>query len=567
MDNPSEPHMASDSGSVTTHSGQDRVVRSDTLLAYFDREMLQQLQDTMTAALGLSARFSDGSGKALTEPTDPAKRALSDAMLGELLTGDGESDGMFRAGIVVQGQKLGSVELNAGTMLDSDGRVTTARPDARRLAIGIELMHLIANSLTRLCEQEIQSRQRVEELAVLYRVSSTLSGQRDLRLVLDLAARSVAEAMGARAVSIRLLGEDGESLETRSSYRLSPRYLDKGALSAETSSVFAQALKGGPVYVADMGSDPRVMYPEEARVEGLVSMLCVGMAFQGKPIGTIQVFTGRKRRFTEFESDLVVALAQLLGSAIENVRLDEERRQKEKILHQLHLAASVQRRMLPQRSPDVARLDIGARYVPSFELAGDFYDFIRLDGHLGIAIGDVVGKGVAASLLMASVRASLRAYAQDVYDIDEIMSRVNRALTRDTLDSEFATLFYGVINPESLRLTYCNAGHEPPLLRRKGRLHKLETGGLVVGIEREAHYDRGLWDLESGDVLVMVTDGVTEARSFDGEQFGRSRLHAAVMAAEGSSEQILNHILWEVRRFTGIRRANDDTTLVVVRVL
>ncbi|WP_428387918.1 SpoIIE family protein phosphatase [Mucisphaera sp.] len=545
---------------------QDRVSRTDTLLAYFDRNTLQQLQDSLTAAIGLHARFADTAGRALTEATDPAKRAQSDALLGELLTGDGEDDGIFRATISAGNVRLGTIELQAEQAFDIDGKATCEKPDARKLAVGIELLHLIANSLTRLCEQEIQSRQRVEELAVLYRISTILSGQRDLRLVLDLAARSVGEVMDARAVSIRLLDEERQALDTRASYRLSPAYLEKGALDVEHSPIFTKALAGEPVYVADMGTDPRVLYPEEARAEGLVSMLCVGIAYQGKAIGTVQVFTGKKRRFTEFESDLIVALAQILGAAIENARLDEERREKEKLVHQLHLAGSVQRRMLPQRKPDFPGLDIAARYIPSYELAGDFYDFLRLEDNLGIVIGDVVGKGVAASLLMASVRASLRAYAQDLYDIDEIMSRVNRALTRDTLDSEFATLFYGVIDPRTLRLTYCNAGHEPPLLRRNGRLHKLEAGGLVVGVEREVPYDKGLWDLEPGDLLVLVTDGVTEAQSFDGEQFGRERLYAALLEAEGNAEKIMNHLLWQVRRFTGIRRANDDTTLVVVRV-
>ncbi|WP_145447111.1 PP2C family protein-serine/threonine phosphatase [Mucisphaera calidilacus] len=537
-----------------------RADRTDTLLAFVDRSLLQHVQDSLTAALDMSVQFVDGSGRTLTEPTDALRRAASDTLLGQLLTGEtDEEDGVFRAPVQVEGQKLAILEL---LREDPAGNPV----DPRRLAVGIELIHLIADSLTRLCEQEVASRHRVEELAVLYRVSSILSAQRDLRKVLDQAAHAVGEVMNARAVSIRLLDEEHGTLETRASYRLSADYLEKGALDVESSPIFTTAMAGEPVYVSDMGRDPRVLYPEEARAEGIVSMLCVGMAYQGRAIGTVQVFAGTKRRFTEFESDLVVALAQLLAAAIENARLDEERREKDKLVNQLNLAASVQRRMLPKGKPSDRRLDVAARYIPSLELAGDFYDFIRLERHLGVVIGDVVGKGVAASLLMASVRASLRAFAQDLYDIDEIMSRVNRALTRDTLDSEFATLFYGVIDPDTLRMTYCNAGHEPPILRRRAKLYQLNAGGLVVGVDRDAAYEKGLWDLETDDVLVLTTDGVTEATSFDGEQFGRERLNAAVLAAEGNADQIMNHLLWEVRRFTGIRRASDDTTIVVIRV-
>ena len=154
--------------------------------------------------------------------------------------------------------------------------------------------------------------------------------------------------------------------------------------------------------------------------------------------------------------------------------------------------------------PTPKGFDIAARYVPSFDLGGDFYDFIDLDGHVGVAVGDVVGKGVAASLLMASVRASLRAYAQDVYDLDEVISRVNHALCRDTLDNEFATLWYGVLDPSRMRLTYCNAGHEPPLLYRDGNVYTLEAGGMIVGVDPTQAYQKGLWDLKPGDCLLLV---------------------------------------------------------------
>jgi phosphoserine phosphatase RsbU/P len=210
---------------------------------------------------------------------------------------------------------------------------------------------------------------------------------------------------------------------------------------------------------------------------------------------------------------------------------------------------------------------VAARYVPSFELGGDFYDFINLDGHLGVAVCDVSGKGIAASLLMASVRASLRAYAQDVYDIDEIVARVNIALVRDTLTNEFATLFYGVLDPQTRRLTYCNAGHEPPLLLRDGQITRLEVGGTVVGIDPEQEYDKGVVYLQFGDTLLLYTDGLTDAQNFNGEKFGRERINKALReTAKSTAQEAVNHILWEMRRFVGLRSSIDDTTLVVIKV-
>src|SRR6185369_7711707 len=195
-------------------------------------------------------------------------------------------------------------------------------------------------------------------------------------------------------------------------------------------------------------------------------------------------------------------------------RLLKLQERESRIQRQVQLAADVQQRMLPRRLPSLPRLDAAARYVPSFELGGDFYDFIELERNLGIAIGDVVGKGIAAALLMSAVRASLRAHVQDIYHIDDVLSRVNAALCRDTLDNEFATLWYGVVDTEKLRFTYCSGGHEPPLVFRavKGRppaaadIDELSIGGMAVGIDPTQRYQRGTYDLHPGDVILAYTD-------------------------------------------------------------
>jgi sigma-B regulation protein RsbU (phosphoserine phosphatase) len=311
-----------------------------------------------------------------------------------------------------------------------------------------------------------------------------------------------------------------------------------------------------------------VYYPQQAAEEGLASMLCVGIIYQAQPIGTLQMYTAETRRFTQFEVDLVRAIAQLLATAIEKTRLDAARIENQQMLRQLHLAADVQRRMLPRRMPTIPGYEIAARYVPSFELSGDFYDFVALDHSIGIGIGDVVGKGVAASLLMAGVRASLRAFAQDVYDLDEVIARVNVTMCRDTLDSEFATLWYGTLNPDTRRLTYCNAGHEPPLVVRDGQLIPLDIGGMIVGVDRGSQYIKGIWDFKPGDLILFYTDGLPDAMNDRDERFGRARVEKLLLeVASRSANDALNHILWTVRQYTGPRRATDDTTLIVLKAL
>jgi sigma-B regulation protein RsbU (phosphoserine phosphatase) len=304
------------------------------------------------------------------------------------------------------------------------------------------------------------------------------------------------------------------------------------------------------------------------------------MVFKNRPQGVIRLYSRRPRGFDEGERRLLHSLAEQAAAALEQSRLLKFEQEEQRIQRQLQLAADVQRRMLPRSVPNVPRLDMAARYVPSFELGGDFYDFIVLSGHLGLMVGDVVGKGIAAALLMSAVRASLRAHVQEVYDLDEVVSRVNQALWSDTRENEFASLWYGVIDPAKLRLTYCSAGHEPPFVVHlpKGRapteanISELNVGGMVVGIDPTQRYQRAVFDLKPRDVIIAYTDGLCDTSNFSGERFGKKRLRAAVLKAltenpDATAAQVVDRVMWEVRQFAGLSPRPDDQTVIAVRVV
>ena len=596
----STPAQAADPATDAPHSARASAseVRTSAprlaLTDFLDVESLQDVQDGFTAVTRLSTSIRDAEGNRVTSPTDATHRAQSDFLLEQLIEAEEDADGCFTAPIVVEGQVLGSIAIDRPTTIGSDptppehrqrfrdaaAKLGLEDADLEKLvaaaeenfgpsrAASIQFLYLLANSIARLCYEEYHARQRLEELSALYNVSTVLSASRNLQQVINTAAHSVAEVMKVKAVSIRLLSQDNRrELVPRAVHNLSDAYMNKGTITLDDSKLFQDALSGQVVYIEDMKKDQRVLYREDAEREGLVSMLCTGMIFQGKPIGTVQLFTEELRSFSRFDVRLVRAIAQLLATAIENKRLDQQRQENQRMMRQLHLAADVQRRMMPAGAPDVPPFSVASRYVPSFELGGDFYDFFDLEGHLGVVVGDAVGKGVAASLLMASVRASLRAYAQDLYNMEEVLARVNAAVCRDTTDSEFATLWYGVLNPETRRLTYANAGHEPSLMLRDGQVTMLTAGGMIVGVDPRQTYDKGIVDLLPGDTLLLYTDGLPDAMNFEGQRFGRERLiHALKQCSDMSPADAVNHILWEMRRFTGIRRAHDDTSLVVIRV-
>ncbi|MEM8782769.1 MAG: GAF domain-containing SpoIIE family protein phosphatase [Planctomycetota bacterium] len=577
-----------------------------SLTDFLDLGSLSAIQDAFAAVTKLDTEIVDPLGQPIVQPTDAAEKFAADAALGQLIEADAQlEDGKFIAPIEIEGRTLGSIVVHADDFTqatsvnkarldaladaldlpndDRDQLVHTAESAfAANRAAAVQFLYLIANAIARLCYQTYQARHHLHELSALYRVSTVLSGTTDPQRVLGTAAKEMAEVLAVDAVVIRLLeeGPDGPELKRAANHGLSESYINQNRLLVNRSELFGKVLAGETMYVADLPTDERTYFPDLAKEEGLCSMLAVGMIDQGTPIGAIQAYTTQCRSFPKEQAKLFRAVAQLTATAVSRRRLEADRQKNQDTLRQLNLAADVQRRMLPAAAPEVPRLDVAAKYVPSYQLSGDFYDFVRLGQpgphcNWGFAIGDVAGKGIAASLLMASVRASLRAYAHDLYHLSDVIRRVNIALCRDTLDAEFATLWYGVYDPKTRRLTYCNAGHEPPLLLRDGTLLPLDEGGMVVGVDRQQTYTHHLVDLQPDDLILLYTDGLPDAMSPPPEQrrFGRERIDALFHevlnrggpAAFGSAQDFLNLTLRKLRDHTGPRRGSDDCTLVALR--
>lgn len=416
------------------------------------------------------------------------------------------------------------------------------------------------------------ARPPADGFSALIGIADVLAGKAELQQILDIATQQLVETMRLKAASLRLLDEETGELKIAAVAHLSQTYLDKGPIMLEASRVDQEALRGETVYLRDFSTDPRVIYKEMARREGLVSALATGVSFRGKAIGVLRAYMGRPYEFSEAEVSLLRAVASLLAAAIVNARLQRDARDRAELRRQLRLAAEVQRRMIPAQPPSTARYEFGCVYEPSAELGGDFYDFIRFDnGDIGAVIADVVGKGVPASLMMASARSALRSNARRVTDIGEIMASVNRRLCHDTLPQEFVTAFYLELSQDGRKMKYCNAGHEPLLLLRDGRIRDLDAGGLALGILEDERYEWAEESLQPGDLLLLHTDGLSEARGYDDRVYGRTRVHASLRlhgasGADMPADLIAKQLLWDVRRFVGLSRIPDDLTLVVFRV-
>ncbi|HXE90760.1 MAG TPA: SpoIIE family protein phosphatase [Terriglobales bacterium] len=253
------------------------------------------------------------------------------------------------------------------------------------------------------------------------------------------------------------------------------------------------------------------------------------------------------------------AAAEQVTSAANQFRLRNERRESE-------YAFDIQRALLPRETPQPPGFSIAGAWQPARTVGGDYYDVFWLnETQLALIVADVAGKGAPAALLMANVQAATRAYATMTPSPRELCSRVNRAICASSAE-RFVTFFYAVLDPAERRLTYTNAGHNPPLVvSRDGACRKLATGGPVLGLLAQAEFEQDALELRAGDRLLIFTDGLVEAEGGDGEEFGDERLFTAMTAsADVTAPALRDSIMQAVTHFCGADFADDATLLTVV---
>jgi len=243
--------------------------------------------------------------------------------------------------------------------------------------------------------------------------------------------------------------------------------------------------------------------------------------------------------------------------------------QRERLESELELSAKVQQALLPHRVPEIRGMEIAAFSQPAHIVGGDYFDFLRFDdGAHAIVIADVMGKGMPASMLMASLQASLRIIAPESRHPAEVVSRLNRLFCHNIRLTKFVSLFLGRYDEKTGVLTYCNAGHNPPLVRKEtGSFELLRPTGAAIGLAEQTEFSEGSIALHAGDRLLFYTDGVVEARDGSGEEFGMARLESLLDESKGiTSRQIVGLLREKVGRFSGATTPADDTTFIVARM-
>ncbi|MGB9595894.1 MAG: PP2C family protein-serine/threonine phosphatase, partial [Candidatus Poribacteria bacterium] len=286
-------------------------------------------------------------------------------------------------------------------------------------------------SIFKTTQREKRLQKRIRELTTLYEVSKLLTSTMDLNEVLNLIVKTTAKHVGVKACSVRLLNEKTGEMVLKAAYGLSDEYIQKGQVFAWRGVYKDVISKGQVAIVYDAPTDPRFEYTEHAIKEGIKSMLIVGLIIQGKPIGALSVYTDRHYIFSKEQIQIFKGIANEAASVIEKAILYEERIERQRIEQELSAAAKIQENLMPRTIPKISGFQISAKNIPSQLVGGDFYDFIPFgQSHLGMVIADVSGKGIPGAILMASARASLRAYLEDPHSVKDVITKLNRVLCR-----------------------------------------------------------------------------------------------------------------------------------------
>lgn len=413
---------------------------------------------------------------------------------------------------------------------------------------------------------------------ILTELSNSVAGIRDTRKLLETIAHRIADSLHVRHIAV-LLERGGAFCPAYALGFGGP--VPPVEFKNETSTIRTLKRLRAPsrIYFDDPQSWVHgTPEKEQTALQSLETQVLLPVNFDNRLLGLISL--GSKRSdlpYTKGDLQLLSAVASQTGLALENAHLTEQMRvevaQRERLDRELEIAREVQQRLFPQTLPQVDGLDFAGYCRPALGVGGDYYDFIRLpDGCLGIAVGDVSGKGIAAALMMASLQASLRGQTiKPAETLSEMVQHINRLVYDASADNRYATFFYAQYDPLKRVLRYVNAGHNPPMLLRtvdsQQVFLRLDEGGTVVGLFPDFPYRDEQVQLQLGDVLVAFTDGISEAMNDLEEEFDEERLMQTLSACKGrTAADIITYVLLAVDGFTAGAKQHDDMTLVVVRL-
>jgi len=418
-------------------------------------------------------------------------------------------------------------------------------------------------------------RSRVEDLSSLIEVSIIINSTLDLDDLIELVMEKAQTVMKAEASSVMLINEEKNILEIPVALgEVGEKMKNKIELDIGEGIAGWVASHGQPLIVPDVTVDPRFSAKSDHTTGFQTrSILAAPLKVRDKVIGVAEVINRVDgKAFDDEDLDLFLTFCRQVAMAIDSAQMHQFMLEKQKLEQELESAKIIQQSFMPETFPDEPGqpFSIFAKSLPAKSVGGDFFDFIRFDDELiGVAVGDVTGKGVPAALYMARLVSDFRSLAQKFADPDKVLISLNELLVERSRRGMFVTFQYGILNAADGIFTFANAGHIPFIRSRPGRRHpELLEGGksIPLGIAPEFSLVQESIQLDNGDAIVLVTDGIIEAKNNVGEIFSLKRTLEELSKPHGPAESIVNPLVEEVQSFTGDAVQHDDLTILALKL-
>ena len=409
-----------------------------------------------------------------------------------------------------------------------------------------------------------------DKLRMLLEITRTISRSLDLDELLNLVMDTLGSLIHYDAAGIYLIdaGDDENPYVFRArairGYDISE--LVEPRLKLGEGFIGRVAESARPIISADVSKDPQYFPARDStRSEMVAPIISNDMV-----IGVFDLESDRLDAFSPDDLIILQMLTSQVAIIIEKVRLLEEVVEKKRIEAQLEIARQVQLELLPDHDPNLENFEISAYVFPTEEVSGDYYDWVQIfEDQIGITVADAVGKGIPAALLMSFLRASLRSGVQIGYAPHIALAKVSNLLWESVEEHQFITGIYGILDSTNRTFVFSNAGHNPPVLvKPDGEYRFVEYGDLPLGMFYDMHYHQHFIRMEKGQVMVIYTDGITEATNEEGEEYGQERLAKRILEGiDLPAKQLIDHIRKGVADFTERKFLDDDGTLFIIKAL